>query len=202
MLRVGLTGGIASGKSVVAAMLGEFGAKLVDADIIAREVVEPGEPALASIVEAFGESVLDPDGQLDRRSMRERVFSDAQSRELLESLLHPVIRKRMLDRMDCAERSVQAGTASYVVAVVPLLVETGFAEHVDRVLLVDCPATLQLERLMQRDGMSRSRAEAMLGAQADPAIRRAAADDIIDNSHAIACTRAQTWRRHLNYLKS
>lgn len=202
MLRVGLTGGIASGKSLVAEMLGEFGARLVDADQIAREVVAPGEPALAEIVGAFGESILAADGSLDRRRMRALVFANSQSRKRLEGLLHPVIRARMLERMDAAAQTLQRGMDSYVVAVVPLLVETGFSEHVDRVLLVDCPAQLQLERLMQRDGMTRSQAEAMLSAQASPAARRAAADDIIDNSQTIACTRAQAWRRHLSYLRS
>jgi dephospho-CoA kinase len=201
VLRVGLTGGIASGKSLVAAILGEFGVRLVDADQVAREVVEPGQPALAAIVREFGESILTADGSLDRSSMRERVFADAQSRKLLESLLHPAIRARMLERMDTAERQLEPNNAGYVVAVVPLLVETGFAEHVDRVLLVDCPAELQLERLMRRDAMTRSQAQAMLAAQANPAARRAAADDIIDNSHSVACTRAQAWRRHLSYLR-
>ena len=195
VLRVGLTGGIASGKSLVAAMLGQFGARLVDADRVAREVVAPGEPALASIVEAFGQSVLDKDGSLNRRRMREIVFADAQRRQLLESLLHPVIRSRMLERMDAV------ADGGYVVAVVPLLVETGFAEHVDRVLLVDCPTELQIERLMRRDAASRAQAEAMLAAQTSAPRRRAAADDIIDNSHSIPCTRAQAWRRHLSYLR-
>ncbi|MGD8323737.1 MAG: dephospho-CoA kinase [Gammaproteobacteria bacterium] len=200
MLRVGLTGGIASGKSLVASMLGEFGAKLVDADVIAREIVEPGQPALAEIVTSFGSSVLDAHGRLDRRSMRERVFADPHSRRRLEALLHPIIRREILQRMEAAAGSAAPGAHRYVVAVVPLLAETGFAEHVDRVLLVECPAALQLERLMQRDGISAAQAQTMLNAQADPGLRRAIADDVIDNSHSIACTRAQAWRRHLSYL--
>lgn len=202
MLRVGLTGGIASGKSLVATILGEFGAALVDADLIAREIVEPGEPALAAIVAAFGESLLDESGRLDRRTLRERVFADPDSRKQLEALLHPAIRTRMLERMDAVANTPGPAAADYVVAVVPLLVETGFAAHVDRVLLVDCPAEIQLARLMQRDAMEPGQAQAMIAAQADPAARRAAADDIIDNSHSIACTRAQAWRRHLSYLRS
>lgn len=200
MLRVGLTGGIASGKSLVATMLGEFGARVVDADAIAREVVAPTEPALAKIVERFGESVLAADGTLERRRMRDLVFADPASRRALEAVLHPAIRARLLERLDVA-----AATSSrwpYVVAVVPLLVETGFAEHVDRVLVVDCPQSVQLERLMRRDAMTLEAAEAMLSSQIDRDARNAAADDVIDNSGPIAWTRAQAWRRHLQYTRS
>ena len=200
MLRVGLTGGVASGKSLVATILGQYGAALVDADQIAREIVEPGEPALAAIIAAFGESILDAHGRLDRRAVREQVFADPNSRKQLEALLHPAIRARMLERMAAVADAAGPDAADYVIAVVPLLVETGFAEHVDRVLLVDCPAELQLARLMQRDAMDPDQARAMIAAQADPAARRAAADDIIDNSGSVAWTRAQAWRRHLCYL--
>jgi dephospho-CoA kinase len=183
-------------------MLGEFGAILIDADEIAREVVAPAEPALAEIVRVFGESVLDAGGRLDRRRMRERIFADEHSRKTLESVLHPAIRARLLERLDAAATSAQPQSGTYVVAVVPLLVETGFAELVDRVLLVDCPPALQLERLIQRDAMTPDQAAAMLKAQADRETRAAAADDIIDNSHSVAWTRAQTWRVHLQYLKN
>ncbi len=198
VLRVGLTGGIASGKSLVADMLSQFGAALVDADVVAREVVAPAQPALRAIVEHFGESILQADGNLDRVRMRELVFADRERRRELEAILHPLIRARMLERMT---EAAQSGSTGYVVAVVPLLVETGFAEHVDRILLVECPSELQIQRLMQRDGISHAQAQAMLEAQASPAERRAAADDIIDNSHALACTRAQAWRRHREYLR-
>jgi dephospho-CoA kinase len=200
VLRVGLTGGIASGKSLVATMLGEFGAALVDADEVARQVVEPGEPALAAIVEAFGSAVLTSAGELDRRRLRTEIFADDASRRRLEALLHPAIRERMLREMAAAAARI-GDQPGYIVAVVPLLVETGFEAHVDRVLLVDCPQKLQLERLTRRDEMSAAAAQAMIAAQASAAERRAAADDIIDNSHSIAWTRAQTWRAHLHYLR-
>lgn len=200
MLRVGLTGGIASGKSLVATMLSEFGAQLVDADEIARAVVAPGEPALAAIVEAFGASILTATGELDRRALRTEIFANDTSRQRLEALLHPAIRERMLREMTAAAQRI-GDQPGYVVAVVPLLVETGFAEHVDRVLLVDCPEELQLERLSRRDGMSTAAAQAMIAAQASAAQRHTAADDIIDNSRSIAWTRAQAWRAHLRYLR-
>lgn len=198
MLRVGLTGGIASGKSLVASILGEYGARIVDADQVARDVVEPGEPALAEIIATFGDSIADASGALDRGLLRERIFADADSRRNLEAILHPAIRARMLSEIDAAMHD--AGNC-YVVAVVPLLVETGFAEHVDRVLLVDCPVELQHQRLMRRDGMTAEAAQAMIAAQASAEERRAAAHDIIDNSQSISWTRAQTWRRHLSYLR-
>ncbi len=198
-MRVGLTGGIASGKSVVADMLAAFGAQVVDTDIVARTVVEPGQPALKEIVETFGDGVLDAAGRLDRRRMRERIFSDAASRKRLEAILHPIIRARSLELMNALEHGAEEGSRGYVVAVVPLLVETGFAELVDRVLVVECLPGQQRERLMRRDGMTPEQVDAMLAAQAEPQVRRAAADDIIDNSGPLAWTRAQAWRLHLHY---
>jgi dephospho-CoA kinase len=200
-LRVGLTGGVASGKSLVAGMLEGFGARVVDMDRVAREVVEPGQPALQRIVEAFGEDILDEDRRLDRRRMRERIFSDPPSRRTLEALLHPVIRARTLELIDAHERGGRAGLTGYVLVVVPLLVETGFGALVDRVLVVECLPEQQRERLMRRDGMTAEQAEAMLAAQAPPAVRRASADDVIDNSGPIAWTRAQAWRLHLRYMQ-
>ena len=182
-------------------MLEAFGARVIDTDIVAREVVEPGQPALAKIVEQFGSAVLDSSGRLDRRRMRERVFTDPQSRARLEAVLHPAIRARTLDLMRAGAESPAGGGGGYLVVVVPLLVETGFARFVDRVLVVECPRERQLERLVDRDGMTRELAESMLSAQADPQTRASAADDIIDNSGSIACTRAQTWRLHLRYLR-
>lgn len=199
-MRVGLTGGIASGKSVVADMLAAFGAQVVDTDIVARTVVEPGQPALKEIVETFGDDVLDAAGRLDRRRMRERIFGDAASRSRLEAILHPIIRARTLELMNALGHGNEEGSRGYVVAVVPLLVETGFAELVDRVLVVECLPGQQRERLMRRDGMTPEQVDAMLAAQAEPQVRRAAADDIIDNSGPLAWTRAQAWRLHLHYM--
>jgi dephospho-CoA kinase len=198
-LRVGLTGGIASGKSVVADMLAAFGAQVVDTDIVARTVVEPGQPALKKVVETFGKDVLDGNGRLDRRRMRERIFGDAASRRRLEAILHPIIRTRTLELMSALEHGADDEFPGYVLAVVPLLVETGFADLVDRVLVVECLPGQQRERLMRRDGMTPEQVDAMLAAQAEPQVRRAAADDIIDNSGPLAWTRAQAWRLHLHY---
>jgi len=198
-LRVGLTGGVASGKSLVAGMLESFGARVVDTDLVAREVVEPGHPALEQLIDAFGEDILDENRRLDRRRMRERVFADPSSRATLEAVLHPVIRARTLELIEAHEHSMQRQTG-YVLVVVPLLVETGFDALVDRVVVVDCSREQQRERLMRRDGMTPELAEAMLAAQAQPALRLAIADDVIDNTGPIAWTRAQAWRLHLHYM--
>ena len=174
-LRVALTGGIASGKTTVADLFAARGVPVIDTDAIARDVVEPGTPALAAVVEAFGIEVLGADGRLDRRRMRERIFSDAGARRRLEGILHPAIRAEM------ARRSLAAG-GPYQVLVIPLLAEGGRRDHVDRVLLVDVPEELQVERLMLRDGVSREQATASLGAQAGRAARLAIADDVIVNT--------------------
>ena len=174
-LRVALTGGIASGKTTVADLFAARGVPVIDTDVIARDVVEPGTPALAAVVEAFGIEVLGADGRLDRRRMRERIFSDAGARRRLEGILHPAIRAEM------ARRSRAAG-GPYQVLVIPLLAEGGRRDYVDRVLLVDVPEELQVERLMLRDGVSREQATASLGAQAGRAARLAIADDVIVNT--------------------
>ena len=193
MLRIGLTGGIASGKSTVADMFVRLGAALVDTDAVARDVVARGEPALDEVHRVFGDVVIDDRGELDRRALREIIFSDAERRRELEAILHPRIRERTLTLLDNAE-------GAYVIAAVPLLVETNFAELVTRVLMVDCPADTQLERLMQRDQIDRTAAEAAIGAQADRAARLATADNVIDNSGSRASTRRQVEDLHVRYL--
>lgn len=193
MLRIGLTGGIASGKSTVADLFVNLGAALVDTDAVAREVVAPGEPALEEVRRAFGAGVIDPRGELDRRALREIVFADADRRRELEAILHPRIRERTLTLLEQAR-------GPYVIAAVPLLVETGFAEHVARVLVVDCPVETQVERLMQRDRIDRTAAEAAIGAQAAREARLAAADDVIDAGGNRASTRQQVEKLHRRYL--
>jgi len=173
--RVALTGGIASGKSTVADLFAALGVPVIDTDVIAREVVEPGQPALAAVVAAFGSEVLGSDGRLDRRRLRERIFADAGARARLNAILHPAIRAEM-------ERQSQAAGGDYQVLVIPLLTEGGRRDHVDRVLLVDVPEALQVERLMMRDGVSREQAVASLNAQATRAARLAMADDVLRNS--------------------
>ncbi len=193
MLRIGLTGGIASGKSTVADLFVNLGAALVDTDAVAREVVAPGEPALEEVRRAFGAGVIDPRGELDRRALREIVFADADRRRELEAILHPRIRERTLTLLEQAR-------GPYAIAAVPLLVETGFAEHVARVLVVDCPVETQVERLMQRDRIDRTAAEAAIGAQAAREARLAAADDVIDAGGNRASTRQQVEKLHQRYL--
>jgi dephospho-CoA kinase len=176
---VALTGGIASGKSAVAQRLARLGAEVIDADVVARELVEPGTPSLKEIVEAFGPDVLDADGRLARRRLRERVFEDAAQRQRLESILHPRVRERL-------ELQSRTAAGPYVVLVIPLLVESGAYGWVDRVLVVDAPRDLQLERLVLRDGVDARLAGAMLDAQSQREHRLGHADFVILNSGSLA----------------
>ena len=194
MFRIGLTGGVASGKSTVAEIFTQLGAAVVDTDAVAREVVAPGEPGLRAVAEAFGTEILLPSGELDRRALRSVVFSDPKRRQLLESILHPLIRARTLQLIDALE-------APYAIVVVPLLLETGFAELVERILVVDCPQTQQLERLRRRDDIDETEARAMLAAQIDRQARLARADDVIDNSGSLEATRRQVETLHEQYLQ-
>ena len=173
-LRIGLTGGIASGKSTVAQLFAGHGVPVIDLDEIAREVVAPGEPALAALVAEFGRDVLDAAGALDRAALRARVFQDPAALNRLEALLHPRI-------LEAAVRHAETAGGPYQVIVVPLLVESGLTGWVDRVLLVDCPVETQLQRLLARDGGDAALARAMLASQASRAQRLAAADDVIVN---------------------
>jgi dephospho-CoA kinase len=172
--RVALTGGIASGKSTVARLFAAQGVPVIDLDQVAREVVEPGEPALDAIVELFGAGILDADGRLDRAALRDRVFRDAEARKRLEAVLHPRI-------LAAAVRHGEAAGGPYQVIVAPLLVEFGLTGWMDRVLVVDCPAEAQLGRLLARDGGDEAIARAILASQADREQRLAAAHDVIVN---------------------
>lgn len=174
---IGLTGGIASGKSFVSQALAEHGVPVVDTDLIAREVVEPGSPALAEIHQTFGK-VLKPDGSLDRQALGELVFQDPNKRKQLEAILHPQIRRLAFDR---ARQYEQAH--AYVVMVVPLLFESGYDALLDRVLVVDVPEDVQLSRLIKRDRLSEAQAERIISTQIDRASRLKGADDVIDTSH-------------------
>ena len=194
MFRVGLTGGIASGKTTVAALFTELGAGVVDTDQVAREVVAEGEPGLEAIVDAFGTGVLVDSGDLDRSALRAIIFGDADERRKLEGILHPLIRARTLTQLDAVE-------TPYAVVVVPLLVETDFAEFVDRVLVVDCPRELQLERLVQRDQISTADAEAILATQVDRETRSAHADDILDGGQSLDKIRQHVRILHTDYLR-
>jgi dephospho-CoA kinase len=191
--RVALTGGIASGKSTVADLFAALGVPIIDTDVIARQVVEPGQLALAAIVTAFGPDVLDAEGRLDRRRMRERIFADPSARQRLEAILHPAIRAEM-------ERQSREAAGPYQVLVIPLLTEGKRRDHVDRVLLVDVPEALQIERLVSRDGVSREQAQASLDAQATRAARLAMADDVVCNTGWVDDLREKVAELHDKYL--
>lgn len=182
MLVIGLTGGIASGKSLAARYFEALGVVVIDADVLAREVVVPGSGGLEAVIEAFGNEVLAADGTLERAALRRRIFDDDEARERLEGILHPRIRALMDARVE-ARRS--AGDP-YCITVVPLLVETGRAAHCDRVLVVDAPESVQIARLQARDGTDASAARAMLARQSSRARRLACADDVIVNGDAVA----------------
>jgi len=192
VLRIGLTGGIASGKSTVAQMFATLGAGVVDTDRVARDLVAPGLPALAEIAAEFGTEVLTESGALDRAALRQIVFHDLPRLRALERILHPRIREETLTR-------VAALVAPYAIIVVPLMFETDFHTLVERVLVVDCPQDLQLKRLELRDGVDSTTARAMLAAQIDRAERLERADDLIDNGGDLAATREQVEQLHAKY---
>lgn len=194
MLRIALTGGVASGKSTVARLFEALGAKLIDTDQVARDIVAPGTPALAQIAGQFGPEVLRADGALDRARLREIVFSDPAARARLEAITHPAIRERV------AGISARAG-GPYQIIAVPLLVETGTQRQYDRVLLVDCDPQAQLGRLMLRDGLTAEQARSMLAAQASRAARLAVADDVIANESGTEVLAPQVESLHRRYLQ-
>ncbi|HET6620262.1 MAG TPA: dephospho-CoA kinase [Dongiaceae bacterium] len=193
-LRIGLTGGVASGKSTVADLFAEKGVPIIDTDVIAREVVEPGRPALAEIAKQFGPGILDEDGRLHRRRLRDLVFRDDKQRKALEAIVHPRIRE------ETEARAAAAGGA-YQVIVVPLLAESPMKATMDRVLVVDVSEDTQLERLLQRDAESEVQARRMIAAQASREDRLAIADDVIDNSGTREATAEQVDRLHRKYLE-
>jgi len=192
-LRIGLTGGIASGKSTVADLFAEHHAPIIDTDVIARQIVRPGEPALDEIRAAFGDDVLDAQGRLDRGLMREIVFSDTARREKLESILHPGIRDEAIRQSDSAD-------GPYQIIVVPLLVGSPMQQFMDRILVVDCHEDTQIRRLLARDAENEDQARRMLSAQACRQDRLAIADDVIANDSDLRNTRSQVHDLHNKYL--
>jgi dephospho-CoA kinase len=192
--RIALTGGIASGKSTVASLFQRLGAKLIDTDQIARDIVSPPSPVLEGIAAHFGSGVLAADGQLDRARLRHIVFEDDAARRALEAITHPAI------LAEVARQSAQAG-GPYQLVAIPLLVETGTADEYDRVLLVDVDPAVQRARLMLRDGLTEAAAMRMLAAQATPESRRAVAHDIIDNNGDLARLTPQVEALHQRYLQ-
>lgn len=193
MLKIGLTGGIGSGKSTVARYFADLGIPVVDADVIARELVTPGSDALAAIVDAFGPDFLRPDGTLDRARLGAHVFSDPAARRRLEGILHPPVLQAMTERAARLE-------GPYCILVIPLLLETGQSGLVDRVLVVDAPPELQRRRVAARDALDADRIEAVLAAQTDRTSRLDRADDVIVNDGSCADLRAQVADLHQRYL--
>lgn len=193
-LRVGLTGGIAAGKSVVAARLAHHGAAVVDHDVLARAVVARGTPGLAAVVDAFGDAVLTPLGELDRAALGAIVFSDVAARERLNAVVHPLVREASHE----AEARAVADGHAVVVHDIPLLVETGQAGHFDELVVVDAPADLRVRRLVEGRGMTEADAWARLAAQADDEARLEAADVVLDGSGEVTALEAQVdalWQR-------
>lgn len=195
MLRIGLTGGIASGKSVVLRRFGELGAVVVDHDLLAREAVAPGSVGLDAVVAEFGTGILTVDGELDRSALARVVFADDDARERLNAIVHPEVRRLS------AERDAQAGAAdagAVVVHDIPLLVEIGAVDTFHVVVVVDAPPELRLRRLVEGRGMSEEEGRARIAAQADDESRRAAADVVLDGSGTEAELRTQVdalWQR-------
>lgn len=195
MLKIGLTGGIASGKSRVAAGFSRHGVPILDADVLSRDLTAPGKPGLQALVHALGTGILDAHGRLDRAALRIRVFADTGLRHRVEAALHPLV-------IEALKAGLDATQGPYVIASIPLLVEVpSIQDLVDRVLVVDCPESLQLARLMSRDGDSESQARAILAAQAPQAARLAAADDILSNAGDLAALDAAVGRLHGYYLE-
>jgi dephospho-CoA kinase len=192
---IALTGGVASGKSAVERRFDALGIHTYDADKAARAVVEPGSPALAAIAEVFGESALDAEGRLDRQAMRQHIFADVGARKTLEGILHPRIRTWLGDR-------VAGDTGPYCLLAIPLLTENWtHYRWVDRVLVVDVPESVQIQRLLQRDGIDETLAARMLANQSSRSERLALADDVIDNSGDEGVLDGQVGALHARYLE-
>lgn len=193
-LRIGLTGGIASGKSTVAGRFVELGVPVIDADDSARSVVAPGTSGLAGIIERFGAGVLEANGELDRRALRSLIFADPERRRELQALLHPLIQADMARRADAA-------TGPYVVLAIPLLIEGRARDRVDRILVVDTPEERQLQRVLARDGGTLEQAQAILAAQAGRQDRLSAADDVLSNVGTVAELHRSVDGLHDRYLR-
>lgn len=194
MYVVGLTGGIGSGKSAVSRRLEAKGIAAVDADVVAREVVEPGEPALTKIATHFGEGIIDDQGGLNRAALRELVFADEKKRTWLEQLLHPLIRDRILQQLESAE-------SAYTVLVSPLLLETDQHLLVNHVVVVDVEEQQQIDRTMARDNNSEEQVKAILAAQMTRQQRLDKADDVVDNTQDMSALDAQIEQLHARLLK-
>ncbi len=195
MLTIGLTGGIGSGKTEVAGLFEQLGVPVIDADRIAHQLVDRGTDTLAEVVRAFGEVVLTTAGQLDRARLAEIVFNNPAKKRLLESIIHPRVREQI--RLD----KDQYHNEPYIVVVIPLLLESGQHDLVDRVLVVQAPEITRIQRVSARDGRSEEQIRAIIQGQADDAAREAAADDMIDNTGTLDDLQPQVLKLHQQYLQ-
>lgn len=193
MLVVGLTGGIGCGKTAVSGLFASLGVPVIDADQLSRELTQPGTAGLQAIVDSFGGDVLTSSGTLDRAILRQRIFSDPDQRALLESILHPAIRREM-------QRRLSALQAPYAIVVIPLLVETGQQALVDRILVIDTSPELQRQRVLARDRISSRQLDDILAAQAGREQRLAVADDVLENNGDLDELKAAVERLHRDYL--
>jgi dephospho-CoA kinase len=193
MLKVGLTGGIGSGKSTVSNFFAQLGVPIVDADVIARQLVEPGQAALRQLCSAFGGEILNQDGSLNRPRLRQLAFSDATHKQRLDAIMHPLI-------FDEIQTQVSNVDSVYCILAIPLLLESAKKYAVDRVLVVDCAEQTQLQRVLERDKVGEEQALAIIGTQADRHYRLTAADDIIYNDDSVAHLAEQVKNLHNSYL--
>jgi dephospho-CoA kinase len=193
-LRVGLTGGIASGKSTVADMFADLGVPVIDTDVIAREIVAPGKPALDEIRSHFGNDMVDVTGHLDRAAMRKLIFADDAARRILETILHPRIGAE-------TRRQSEDASGPYQIIVVPLLTQSALRDFVDRILVVDCDEERQVERLLERDKETMEQARRILAAQSSRHARLAIADDVINNDRELPDLRKQVDRLDEEYRR-
>ena len=191
--RVGLTGGIGSGKSTVSSIFSRLGVPVIDADQIARSLVEPGTDALSKLTAHFGEEILNQ-GQLDRRRLRELIFTDEAAKEWVEALLHPLVKREMLSRADQQD-------SAYVVLEIPLLFEAGYQNLLDRVLVIDVPPALQVDRVVSRDEVLQSQVESVIRAQISAKARLKQANDVIENTGSLEQLREQVESLHRKYLE-
>jgi dephospho-CoA kinase len=194
MLTIGLTGGIGSGKTEVARLFQQLGVPVIDADRIAHQLVNPGTDTLAEVVRAFGENVLTPAGQLDRARLAEIVFNDPAKKKLLENIIHPRVREQIRLNKD------QYKDEPYIVVVIPLLLESGQHDLIDRVLVVQAPESTRIQRVSVRDGRSEEQIRAIIQGQADDAVREAAADDMLSNTGTLDDLQPLVLQLHQQYL--